>query len=779
MKLNLKIIAVSFFGLFLNQTMVGQALKSDTIDVIKYQINLDLVYLSKHEINGNTKLTIAPKINNLNKFGLDLLHLDIDSVLLNNSIITSWNHNDTLVSINLPQQANMGDTFTTTIFYHGIPVIDPSGWGGFYFSTDSLYAFNMGVGFDDSPHNYGRVWFPCIDDFHDRATYEFSIKTKTSNMAICNGTLDEIIDQGVFKTYKWSLKNTIPTYLANVAVGPYVLVADTFNGILGDIPIGIYVPTSKVGAAQASFINLKNILTNYESKFGPYRWERVGYVGVPFNSGAMEHSTNISLGLGYINGGLTYQSLIAHELAHQWFGNLVTTSSAPEMWINEGWAVFSEGITIEGLEGKEAYKNFIRDLNYNVMKNAHLNDGAYYPVSDVPHQVTYGTTVYDKGATIAHSIRGYLGDSLFFEMLSNYFEAYKFSHINTLEFRDFISQETGINMNDFFETWIQEPGFPHFSVDSFSVQPSGNKQLVTVFLRQKLHQKPNFSNSNRVWVEFGNDTWMSENHLATFSGEKASCSFLLDFVPSYCLIDPNEQLCDATSDFRKIINSTGTINFTEAQFTLTTNVLIDSSLFRITHNLVAPDTAGTNIPGLNISTRRYWDINGIIPTGSSFTGKFFYSRTNYDNDILLSASDSIVILYRHGAGSSWNGVPFTKTGSWSAGTITVPDLKKGQYAIGVWDAAHSGIKINQIGHPKILVYPNPSNKHAVIDGLPKGEYLASIVDMNGRIIEYHSVVVGNEKTEILFGNIPNGNYQIKIFDLDGNHVCTETIIIVK
>lgn len=760
------------------QSSFGQALRSDTIDVINYKIDLHIISISQHEISGSTELLINPKINNLGKFGLDFLHMQIDSIQVNGTQTTSWNYNDTLLSINLGQAFSQADTFTTKIFYHGSPVVDPSGWGGFYFSSDNLYAFNMGVGFADSPHNYGRIWFPCVDDFHDRATYDFSIETTSSLMAVCNGTLQEVLDHGATKTYKWKLNNTIPTYLANVAIGPYVLVADTFNGVLADVPIGIYVPSSKVLAAQGSFANLKSILANYEMRYGPYRWERVGYVAVPFSSGAMEHSTNISLGLVYINGGLTYQSLIAHELSHQWFGNLVTTSTAPEMWINEGWAVFSEGVTIEGLEGKEAYKNFMRNLSYNVIKSAHTDDGGYFAVANVPHQVTYGSTSYDKGATIAHSIRGYLGDSLFFDMLHNYFQTYKYNHINTLEFRDFISQSSGINMNDFFQTWVLEPGFPHFSVDSFQVQPSGNKYLVTIFFRQKLHQKPSFSNSNRIWVELGDQNWQKQMKLASFSGETGSSTFLLDFAPSYCLIDPQEQYCDATHDFRRVIKTTGTINFSEAQFNLVVNSISDSVLFRITHNLVAPDTNGTNLPGLKISTRRYWDVNGIFPQGFNATGKFLYSKTNFDGDILIGASDSLVMLYREGPGHGWVGVPFTKTGSWSAGTLVVPNLQKGEYALAIWDALHAGSMSHQ-DEFSIEIFPNPAVNQLFIKGLKHENYEILITDAAGKFVESIRIEKAKPSQKLDLTKLKSGSYLLNVYDKKGVNVFTSKFLFTR
>ena len=272
-----------------------KTMTSDSIDVLHYSINLDIIYLSKKSISGYTDLLITPKINGLSSIKLDLMQLNVDSIFMANQSIVNWNYNDTLLSFSLLNNMNIGDTVLCRVYYHGQPVKDPSGWGGFYFSNDSTFAFNMGVGMQDNPHNYGRVWYPCIDDFVDRATYDFSITVKNGKNAVCNGTL-EATNVGANSTeYKWVLHNDIPTYLASVAIGPYVAVRDTFNGMNANIPIAIYVKSNMVSNAQASFINLKQILTAFEQYYGPYRWERVGYVGVPFSSGAMEHATSIAI----------------------------------------------------------------------------------------------------------------------------------------------------------------------------------------------------------------------------------------------------------------------------------------------------------------------------------------------------------------------------------------------------------------------------------------------------------------------------------------------------
>ncbi|MFH2143144.1 MAG: M1 family metallopeptidase, partial [Bacteroidota bacterium] len=456
---------------------------SDSLDILHYTINIEVLYTTT-EIAGNTNLLITPKINNLDVISLDLLKLTIDSIWIDSLITANYTYNDTLLNIFPAGSFNLTDTFTVTVFYHGYPTEDPSGFGGFSFSGS--YAYSIGVAFIDNPHNYGRVWYPCIDDFVDRATYDFYIKSDSIKFAVCNGTFQDVVYPGNSKAiYHWNMRDEIPTYLANVAVADYIAIRDTFVGILDVIPIAIYVrPTDSLKAVN-SFINLKQILEGFEYRFGPYMWERVGLVAVPLGGG-MEHATNISYGNSLITGNLTYEWLYAHEISHHWFGDLITCGEAEEMWINEGWAVYSEAIYMEYLYGRDAYRQYVRDNHKYVLRASHLDDGGYRALVGVPHEYTYGTTVYDKGGDVAHTIRGYMGDCTFFPAIKHLMDTFQFSDVISEDMKNVFTAYSGIDMTDFFNAWVYAPGFPHFSVDSFDVINNGVDYDVTVYIKQKL-----------------------------------------------------------------------------------------------------------------------------------------------------------------------------------------------------------------------------------------------------------------------------------------------------
>ncbi|MGZ4158397.1 MAG: hypothetical protein ACXVED_14870, partial [Bacteroidia bacterium] len=129
-------------------------LRSDTVDILKYTINLNITDFTTNVIKGNTQIKFTPKINGVNKLNLDLLMLTVDSIKLGAATLTS-SYDDTLLQVNLPTTYNVNDTAVATVYYHGTPQGDASGWGGFYFQSG--YAYNLGVGFAALPHNYGRV----------------------------------------------------------------------------------------------------------------------------------------------------------------------------------------------------------------------------------------------------------------------------------------------------------------------------------------------------------------------------------------------------------------------------------------------------------------------------------------------------------------------------------------------------------------------------------------------------------------------------------------------
>lgn len=754
---------------------------SDSIDVIRYSINIDTLNIPAKQLYGYTDIYFQPKVNNLQYIPLDLLELNVDSVFLESTLNTSWTYNDTLLMIQSPVALADNDTFHLKIFYHGSPVVDPSGWGGFYFQ--SPYAYNLGVGFEDNPHNYGRVWFPCIDDFTDKAFYEIIVRTDTNQMAVCGGMLTDSthIENEEIISWTWTMAEPIPTYLASIAVGPYVCVTDTFNGINGNIPIDIYVSSSYVAKVPGTFIHLKEVLTAFENRFGPYMWERVGYVGVPFNSGAMEHATNIALPNATITGNTSYESLIYHELSHHWFGDLVTCATPEEMWINEGWAVFSEFIMEESLYGYAAMQDYVREKLASVLRTAHVDDGGFYPVGNIPHNITYGTTVYDKGALVAHTLRNYIGDSLFFPALKQYFDSLTYGNASNEEMRDILSAESGVDLTDFFEAWVLREGFPHFDVDSMHVVPNGPNSTVTVYLRQKLYGTSQFANSNRVELTFMDSLWNTYSVTASFSGQTGTDVFVVPFEPSVVIVDLNEKTADAIVSYNKIISTPSTTSFTYSYSSIIVNNVTDSIFVRVEHHKVAPDPVVSNPEIFRISESRYWRITGIIPEGTGYQLKFNYNRSSdfFDTELLPENNciDSLILVYRPGPGFDWQIFPFTRSGSDYSGFLTTPYGLLGEYALAVGQPNQSGI-FESGSESGLLVFPNPGSDILQIANIPQNCTEITICDMNGKIMLKHQLNNNGTSACINIQSLAEGQYIVSAISKDGRISAKSTLTVI-
>ncbi len=208
-------------------------LRSDTINVLSYTLNLTVTDFTTDTLRGNTIVKYVPKMNNIKTLSLDLLHFTVDSVFMGSSKL-AYTYDDTLLIITLPSTENIGDTNSVNVYYHGKPIIDASGWGGFYFQ--SPYAYNLGVGFSSIPHNFGRTWYPCFDNFTAKSTFVFNITTDSANRSFCNGYLTKDTISGAFRTRTWVMPNRISSYHASVDVAPYASIRDTFRGI-DTIPI--------------------------------------------------------------------------------------------------------------------------------------------------------------------------------------------------------------------------------------------------------------------------------------------------------------------------------------------------------------------------------------------------------------------------------------------------------------------------------------------------------------------------------------------------------------
>jgi aminopeptidase N len=710
---------------------------------------LEIINLAQEELKGYTDVTLEAKIAPLSSINLDLKYLTVDSVKKGNSTL-SCSHTGELLNIVVPF-STAGQTETIRVYYHGKPFNET--FGGFYFKND--FAYNMGVAINNVPHSFGRVWFPCIDEFTDKSTYTFTITTDIDKKAICGGMLTDSTNLGDKILWKWNLTDPIPTYLASVAVGKYKVYKDTVHSILGVLPIEIYADSATLLKVPDSFVNLKTFIHTYEERWGACRWQRVGYVAVPFHKGAaMEHATNIAYPIASITGSAGNQDLIAHELAHSWFGNLVTCATPQNMWINEGFATYGESLCSEILDPTlETYKKEIKILHSSVLKSSVCG---LYALDNVPENETYSSISYDKGALVAYTLRNYMGDNKFFSSITQFLNENQYKNVNSEEFLQKLSVIFGIDLTDFFLGWIHQKGFLNFNIDSIT-HKGGNKYEIA--LKQKLYLADYFANSNKVDVEFISNS--GEKHLIEkipFSGEHALVEVEIPFEPVFWCIDPNGKMADACFDNTQSIFKTGSIYLSNAKFRIAVDEISDTSILRVEHNPVAPTPAKNTHPDIvKVSEKHFWRVGFIRDSDLNASYSFYYSK-EYDAELLQGyTKNDLLLLYRKDASSDWLILPATVSGSAEDGTMSINSILQGEYAFGIG----KNLNIKEFEN-SIKVYPNPTGRELNVKSNKLQITGIEIYDIYGKKLSNHLTISSSNSSTIDISHLPSGTYILHV-----------------
>ncbi|MEQ1744162.1 MAG: M1 family metallopeptidase [Saprospiraceae bacterium] len=741
--------------------------RSDSIDIQKTTLDLDVSDFAGKTIHGSAKIEFAAKVPGVTEMRLDLLGMTIDSVV---SVLgPNWAYDGKSLQIQWPAALNAGDTASLQVYYRGKPAEDASGWGGFYWQGE--YAYNLGVGFAADPHNYGRAWFPCFDNFEERCQFDFRIFAPPGKTAFCNGILLANVSSGNGSHWYWRITDPIPSYLACVAVGPFASFERAYAGEQGTVPVQIAVAAADTNKLIGSFTHLPDALVAFEHWFGPYRWDKIGYSVVPFGSGAMEHATNIAYMRAAVDGTTNGETLMAHELSHHWWGDLATCSTAEDMWLNEGWAVYSEHLFLEHVYGPNRYADAVAANFLDVLENAHVQEGGYRAVSGVPHAYTYGRHVYNKGAVVAHNLRGYLGDSLFRSGLRAVLDENQFADWSSADLLDKLSAATGRDLTDFFEDWVFQPGFADFSVDTvaflFSPIDAGTKVIALVV--QKRRGAPAFHQNVPIEFTFVDVLGNRQYRTATVSGEKTIVEFTLPSfgpAPSKVWVNTQQRICQARTDKEWVVKTLQTHNFSPAKLNIkVTSLPADSALIRVEHHYAMPDTAGNANPHGYTLSNRYWTVDALHPFAGEAT--FLYDGRGVldqlDTELFAQtgpSEDSIVLLYRPNPGHPWMPHPnYTKNIVTSNqdrfGFLRTNQTALGQYAIAKGNATVSAAEVEQRAL-RAKVTPNPTSGTIRIQAEHPFEQV-QVFSTGGDL--QHEVRFENAKTaNINTANWPDGAY---------------------
>ena len=429
-----------------------QNLASDWFDVTYYNLGLN-VSISSELLYGDAIIEGIAKEDGNTFLILDLTQTMYISTVTLNDTSTSFEQFATSCKIDLLHPTHAGEKLHLEVNYAGLPVV--SDFGNFVFGS---HAGTPWVWSLSEPYG-ARDWFPCKDTPNDKAdSSDVTVTVDSSFRVGSNGILVSVVDNNdATKTHHWKERYPIAPYLISVAMTNYTQFSNWFHYSPTDsMEILNYVLPEHYSQAETSLVKTVGMLEIYSNMFGlyPFIKEKYGYSDFGFG-GAMEHQTMTST--------TTYQEgTLAHELAHQWFGDMITLKSWQHLWLNEGFAQYCEALYMGKKYGESMYWLYINAELYK----AHSAVGSIFVTdTSVVSKLFTSNLVYSKGASFLHMLRHVLGDSVFFHCMYNYANdpELRYSNASTEDFQSVCESTSGKDLNYLFKEWIYGEKYPKYS----------------------------------------------------------------------------------------------------------------------------------------------------------------------------------------------------------------------------------------------------------------------------------------------------------------------------
>ncbi|OOG78364.1 M1 family metallopeptidase [Algoriphagus sp. A40] len=481
--------------------------------------DLDLWFdYQRQAVIGKAKLKLKPYINPSKELVLDAKDFEVGRIDLIEKVgptKLSYRYDEKQLLIYLPKLFTSKDTVEVEINYTAFPDRNSGNGSEVITDTKGLYFIDPLDTLPGKPTmiwtqgetEHNSKWFPTIDKPNERATQLFKLTVADSLVTISNGVLvkQEQLENGLRKDY-WELTLPHAPYLAAIAVGDFGKVEDKW----GDIPLGYYVEKGFEKGAAKVFENTPEMIGFFEEKLGmKFPWPKYDQIVVrDFVSGAMENTTaSIFMEDLRLNEREALDSewdyIIAHELFHQWFGDMVTPESWSNLTLNEGFANFSEFLWNENKYGKDqAGLKLVAEMEgYFDEAETKLVDLIRFEYENA--EDLFDSHSYNKGGVIINMLREYLGDEVFFKSLKEYLTTYAFQSVEIHDLRLVFERVSGKDLNWFFNQWFLSKGHPELYFEVDYSQPEN--LLVSVYQAQNLQTTPLYQLPIEVsWYENGN-----------------------------------------------------------------------------------------------------------------------------------------------------------------------------------------------------------------------------------------------------------------------------------
>ena len=449
-------------------------------DVLHYDLDIEVSNLVSlgiphATIDGRNTITIQSKVPDLTEFTFRLrFQYDILSAMVNDTIpvtVTEVSNSTRLVT--LDRSYGVDEIFTLTIEYSGESW--PLGFGSFKVGPHG----NSQIVFSLSEPYYSYSWWPVKDgdagepgDNSDKATIDLTYTVPNNFTTAANGMLvsEEFLSGNRRRTH-WHSNYQIAPYLVSIASTNYNKWTRTYNHPGGSMPVEFYIyPENDTPGNRTAWERCLSMLPVFRTVFGEYPFINEKYGHYNFNfGGGMEHQT--MTGLGTFS-----ESVIAHELGHQWWGDMITCKTWSDIWLNEGFATFSEAIWIERRGGGVNTPGYLSAMlgrkPSNLSKTVYVYDTANYS------GIFDSDSSYNKGSWVLHQLRGVVGDETFFQILANYRAAFEGSAATTDDFAAIAANTHGQDLSWFFDQWVYGPGAAAYQYGWQSANINGQNYLL-------------------------------------------------------------------------------------------------------------------------------------------------------------------------------------------------------------------------------------------------------------------------------------------------------------
>ncbi|MCD4655683.1 M1 family metallopeptidase [bacterium] len=487
----------------ISQTFMQNSREIRDYDVQHYNLHI-IPDFSTKTMAGEVEIQALSSVDALQVITLDMGdRIEPDTVLCGGNIVNSTHIGDSL-EISLDQAYDIDELFTIYIAYHGTPRT----WTFHFIEHNGVPIFST-----MSEPEGGREWWPSNDVPWDKATVTIRTTVPDWMFVVSNGLITDDTDNGDgTHCVTWETKYLTATYLVAVSGTDYETIMFEYIPKEFDdpMPVPVYTYPELREAAENAFENTVNMIDFFSVNFGEYPFldEKYGQVLVP-NGGGMEHQTITHINAQYITPNSKPNSLIAHELAHQWWGDYITMSEWPHIWLNESFATYSDALYLEYSEGTEAFRDRMRRY-----ASRDYNGSIYDPV------FLFDAIVYTKGAFVLHMLRRTVGENTFWNILQTYYRDQRFAYSNasTAQFQEICETVSGQDLEWFFQQWIFGTKRPTIQYGwDYSPVQDGTGYVTTVTLEQIQEDLPLFKFLVDIMIETADGNVMESVWVETAS----------------------------------------------------------------------------------------------------------------------------------------------------------------------------------------------------------------------------------------------------------------------